>query len=207
MLELETVSPGFGNKTRRAFLQVGFLGIGSLTLADLLKLQAKAAVKPVQSDTAVILLWCGGGPSQLETYDMKPDAPSEIRGPMNAIKSNVLGINVCELLPHHAQVAEKFTIIRSVSHGHAGHPDGTFRFTSGFGQDKVGGLFGIQTSLHHRSGQSCLGNHTQRHARFARLEQRLSLVRFAGLLGRNVSCASGVARVGELAIAGEARPA
>ena len=66
MLELETVVPRRGRMSRRALLQAGFLGIGSLTLADLLKLQAQAAVKPVPSDTAVILLWCGGGPSQLE---------------------------------------------------------------------------------------------------------------------------------------------
>ena len=72
MLELETVAPGSGKTSRRGFLQAGFLGIGSLTLADLLKMQARASFKPVQSDTAVILLWCGGGPSQLETYDMKP---------------------------------------------------------------------------------------------------------------------------------------
>ena len=145
MLELETVVARPGGFSRRAFLQAGFLGIGSLTLANLLKLQAKGAAKTVQSDTAVILLWCGGGQSQLETYDMKPDAPSEIRGPMNAIKSNVPGIDVCELLPHHAQVAEKFSLIRSVNHGHSGHPDGTFRFTSGFGQDKVGGMLSSES--------------------------------------------------------------
>lgn len=145
MLELETVVARSGRMSRRALLQAGFLGIGGLTLADLLKLQAKGAIKPAQSETAVILLWCGGGQSQLETYDMKPEAPSEIRGPMHSIKSNVPGIDVCELLPLHAQVAEKFTLIRSVSHGHSGHPDGTFRFTSGFGQDRVGGMLSSES--------------------------------------------------------------
>lgn len=145
MLELETIVRRSGLVSRRALLQAGFLGIGGLTLADLLKQQAQAGFKPTASDTAVILLWCGGGPSQLETYDMKPAAPKEIRGPLNAIKTNVPGIEVCELLPEHAKVADKFTLIRSVSHGHAGHPDGTFRFTSGFGQDKVGGLLSSES--------------------------------------------------------------
>ncbi|MDB5340402.1 MAG: hypothetical protein JWN70_6021 [Planctomycetaceae bacterium] len=145
MLELETLSGRPGKMSRRGFLQAGFLGIGGLSLANLLELKAKSSVKPVQSDTAVILLWCGGGPSQLETYDMKPEAPSEIRGPMRPIKTNVSGIDVCELLPLHAQMADKFSLIRSVSHGSAGHPDGTFRFTSGFGQDKVGGMLATES--------------------------------------------------------------
>lgn len=145
MLELETVSRQADKLSRRGLLKAGFLGIGSLTLADLLKLKSQAAFKPSESDTAVILLWCGGGPSQLETYDMKPDAPAEIRGPMSPIPTNVPGIDVCELLPLHAKIADKFSLIRSVSHGHSGHPDGTFRFTSGFGQDKVGGLLSSES--------------------------------------------------------------
>lgn len=145
MLELETVVPQAGRLSRRGFLRAGFLGIGSLTLADLLKQRAAAGFKPTESDTSVIVLWCGGGQSQLETYDMKPNAPSEIRGPMQSIKTNVPGIDVCELLPHHAKVADKFSLIRSVSHGHAGHPDGTFRFTSGFGEARVGGLLNAES--------------------------------------------------------------
>lgn len=145
MLELETVVRHSGRLSRRGLLRAGFLGIGGLALADLLRLKATAAFKPSVSDTAVILLWCGGGPSQLETYDMKPDAPGEIRGPLQPIPTTVPGIDVCELLPHHAKVADKFTLIRSVHHGHSGHPDGTFRFTSGFGQDRAGGLLGTES--------------------------------------------------------------
>ena len=146
MLSLETVAATRGKLSRRALLRAGFLGIGSLSLAEMLRLRAEAGLKPHKSDTAVILLWCGGGPSQLETYDMKPDAPVEIRGPMNSIKTNVPGIDVCELLPEHAKVADKFTLIRSVHHGNAGHPDGTFRFTSGFGSDRVGGLLNSESA-------------------------------------------------------------
>jgi hypothetical protein len=145
VLELETVVRQSGRLSRRGLLRAGFLGVGGLALADLLKLKANAAFKTSVSDTAVILLWCGGGPSQLETYDMKPDAPGEIRGPLQPIPTNVSGIDVCELLPHHAKVADKFTLIRSVHHGHSGHPDGTFRFTSGFGQDRAGGLLATES--------------------------------------------------------------
>src|SRR5690606_3461609 len=139
-----------GWKTRREMLKIGFLGIGGLSLAEMLRLQSEAALEPPKSDTAVILLWCGGGPSHLETYDMKPEAPVEIRGPMHSIKTNVPGIDVCELLPEHTKVADKFTIIRSVHHGNAGHPDGTFRFTSGFGEARTGGL------LNSESAQPCI---------------------------------------------------
>jgi hypothetical protein len=114
MLTIESVEKRRGRLSRREMLKIGFLGIGSLSLADLLKLKSEASVQTTDSDTAVILLWCGGGPSHLETYDMKPEAPVEIRGPMHAIKTNVPGINVCELLPEHTKVADKFTVIRSV---------------------------------------------------------------------------------------------
>jgi len=61
----------------------------------------------------VILLWQQGGPSHMETYDMKPEAPSEYSGPLRPIHTNVSGIEVCELLPMHAKIADKFTLIRS----------------------------------------------------------------------------------------------
>ena len=146
MLTLETTGGGPGRYHRRTLLKAGFLGLGGLSLADLLRLQAEAAPSSARSDAAVILLWCGGGPSQLETYDMKPLAPAEIRGPLNPIKTNVPGIEVCELLPEHAKVADKFTLIRSVHHDEAAHPNGTFRFMSGFGKDQPGGPLGRQAA-------------------------------------------------------------
>jgi hypothetical protein len=146
MLTIESVDKRRGRVSRREMMKIGFLGIGSLSLADLLKLKSEAALKTTDSDTAVILLWCGGGPSHLETYDMKPDAPVEIRGPMHSIKTNVPGIDVCELLPEHTKIADKFTVIKSVTHGSAGHPDGTWRFTSGFGDGRVGGMLGTESA-------------------------------------------------------------
>lgn len=72
-------------------------------------------------DTAVILVWLTGGLSHMDTYDLKPEAPSEYRGDFSPIRTNVSGIEVGELLPMHAQIADKFSLIRSVSHGYADH--------------------------------------------------------------------------------------
>lgn len=119
-----------GPQTRRSFLQAGFLTLGGLGLSDLLRLRANA--DPQSSpDTSVILIWLQGGPSHMETYDLKPDAPLDYRGEMNPIATQVGGLDVCELLPLHARVANKFTIIRSISHGFANHAGGAGRFLSG----------------------------------------------------------------------------
>ena len=103
-------------------------------MADFLRLEAQAnSISGAPSkDTAVILLWQQGGPSHLETYDMKPDAPREYSGPFRPIPTNVSGIQVCELLPMHARIADKFTLIRSCSHQWGGHNDGVPMMLSGY---------------------------------------------------------------------------
>lgn len=117
-------------------MKVGFLGLGGLTLADLLRIRSQAAESDEYRTTpggkSVILLWQQGGPSHLETYDMKPDAVDDIRGPFAPINTNVPGIDVVELLPMHAQVADKFTLIRSCSHAWSGHNDGIPMMVSGY---------------------------------------------------------------------------
>jgi hypothetical protein len=123
--------------TRRDFVRAGFLGLGSLSLADLFRLRARAATA---SDTAVILAFLGGGPSHLETYDMKPSAPDTIRGPFRPIATTVPGIEVCEHLPLHARLAHRFTLIRSCTHSDAGHGEGTTRVMSGH-SPRVKGFF------------------------------------------------------------------
>ena len=122
--------------TRRDWLRVGFLGLGGLTLSDLFRLQAAGAAQ--NQDTAVLLLFVHGGPSHLETYDPKPNAPAEIRGPFGAIRTAVPGIDICEHLPRHARAARRFSLIRSCSHDEADHFAGHRRFLSGFGKLKVG---------------------------------------------------------------------
>ena len=122
--------------TRRDCLRAGLLGLGGLVLSDLLRLRAAAATET--KDTAVILLFVHGGPSHLETYDMKPDAPAEFRGPFRPIATNVPGVQVCEHLPRHTRIAHRFTLIRSCCHDQANHFEGHARFLSGYGQMKTG---------------------------------------------------------------------
>lgn len=116
---------------RRGILRAGVLGFGGLKLAELFRHRAAASPETVTRNTSVIFLFLHGGPSQLETYDLKPQAPSEVRGPCQPIKTNVAGIDVCELLPLHAQTAHRFTLIRSCTHGDGGHFEAHGRFMSG----------------------------------------------------------------------------
>ena len=129
-MEKEALCPG--PMGRRQFLRAGVAGLGVLGLADLLRLRAQAtATGSPRRDTACIFVWLDGGPSHLETYDLKPEAPAEYRGLFLPIRTKVPGIDVCELLPRHAQVADKFTLIRSCSHGEADHARGAQYMLSG----------------------------------------------------------------------------
>jgi hypothetical protein len=101
--------------SRRNFLRIGAFG-GALTLADLLRYRAQAA-DPTPRRTpnkGVIMIFLSGGASQLDTYDLKPDAPKEIRGPYSPIKTNVPGIDICEALPETAKVMDKIALLRTV---------------------------------------------------------------------------------------------
>lgn len=118
-----------GSVGRREFLRVGTLALGGLTLPDLLRLRANAGTS--RSETSVILFWMWGGPSQLETYDMKPDAPSEYRGPLNPISTNVSGMDICEYMPLQAKMADRFSIIRSLHHKMSAHNDGSIEVLTG----------------------------------------------------------------------------
>ena len=119
--------------TRRGFLKVGALGLAGLTMADHLRLKARAAQagKPL-NDTAVILFWLGGGASHIDMYDLKPDAPAEFRGEFKEIATNVPGTRVGELLPLQAQLMDKISVVRSVTHTNAGHGMGTHWMMTGY---------------------------------------------------------------------------
>jgi hypothetical protein len=114
---------------RREFLRVGTLALGGLTLPELIRNQAQAGTSP--PETSVILFWMWGGPSQLETYDMKPDAPLEYRGPLRPMRTNVPGIEICEYMPGQAKIADKFSIIRSLHHEMSAHNDGSIEMLTG----------------------------------------------------------------------------
>ena len=124
--------PGDRDRSRRSFLQAGSLLLGGLGLADLLRLRARAESEGERAaKTSVILLWMEGGPSHLETYDMKPAAPQEYRGEYSPIPTTVGGMNVCELMPLHARRAGRMTLIRSIAHTITDHPGAAGRFLTG----------------------------------------------------------------------------
>lgn len=108
---------------RRSVLKVGTLGALGFSAADLFRLRANADAesKPKPNDKSVILIWLDGGPSQFETYDPKPGAPSDYRGPWGDMKTNVPGIRISEMLPEHAKHADKMCFLRSVHHDNGDH--------------------------------------------------------------------------------------
>ncbi|MDZ4821774.1 MAG: DUF1501 domain-containing protein [Planctomycetota bacterium] len=129
-----------GNLPRRELLRLGLGGFASLSLMDLLAMRANAA--PVEANgpvakastekpTAIILVWLRGGISHLDSFDPKPNAPSEYRGPFQAVPTNVPGIHVSELVPELAKMADRYAIVRSLAQTGPGHPSGTLQMFSG----------------------------------------------------------------------------
>jgi uncharacterized protein (DUF1501 family) len=111
--------------SRRAFLQVGASTVLGLSLADLLRWRALSTTGNQGSARSVILLWLWGGPAQLDTWDPKPNAPLEYRGPFDTIPTRTTGVRICELFPQIAELSHRFSIIRSLhtqsnDHGVAG---------------------------------------------------------------------------------------
>jgi hypothetical protein len=112
--------------SRRDFLKIGGLGLGGcggLTLPNLLRLQAQGAVNPKEGPKAVIFIYMFGGPSHIDMYDLKPDAPVEIRGEFKPIQTNVPGVDICELMPLQAKIAHKMAIVRGVQTVNSHEPD------------------------------------------------------------------------------------
>jgi hypothetical protein len=119
--------------SRRSFLQAGVLGLTGLTLADVLRARAAQALAGGQAkDTSVILIWKGGGPSHLDMWDLKPEAPAEFRGEFKPIGTNVAGIDISEHLPLSARQMDKFSILRSVTHPDAGHESASHYLLTGY---------------------------------------------------------------------------
>ena len=112
--------------SRRSFLQLGITGMATVGLPQLLQARQLSKAKPAgKKNTSVILFWLDGGPSHLDLYDMKPQAPIEYRGLWKPIKTKVPEIQITELFPRQAQVADKFSIIRSL------HVDSGDHFSGG----------------------------------------------------------------------------
>ena len=105
--------------SRRGFLKMGALGLGGLSLPELLRHEARAGIR--KSTKSVILIYLVGGPPHQDMFDLKPKAPSEIAGPWRPIATNVPGIEICEAFPLMAKMMDKFTIIRSLVGNQADH--------------------------------------------------------------------------------------
>src|SRR6266700_2450208 len=134
--------------SRREFLRVGGVGILGFSLADVLQLQAQAAAAPdALKQTAawgkaksVLFVFLQGGPSHIDIWDPKPEAPSNIRGEFKPIKSNVPGIWLSEVMPQLAKQMDKATLVRSVSYTPAGlfnHTAAMYQMLTGYTPDKV----------------------------------------------------------------------
>ncbi len=112
-------------------LRAGLTGFTSLTLPGLYRARAESANADSKSDTAIILVWLRGGQSHLDTFDMKPLATSDYRGPFSPVDTNVPGIQITELYPRLSQCADRYSLLRSVAHNAGGHPAGSLRVLGG----------------------------------------------------------------------------
>ncbi len=129
---------------RRSWLRLGGLSLGALCGGlspsdSLLEAAARRAVDsegtplpPLAKDFSVILFWANGGPSHIDLFDLKPDAPTEYRGPFRPIQTAVPGMMISEELPRLASLADKFSLVRSLHHERAEHSGGTNRFLTGY---------------------------------------------------------------------------
>lgn len=130
-IESPSIIPCAGPLSRRGFMRIGLSAFGALSWPGLLRLRAENALKSPQEKTAVIMVWLPGGLSHVDSYDPKPDIGSEYRGPFKPISTKVPGMQFTELMPMHAKIADKFTILRSMNQKAGGHPAGTMQMFSG----------------------------------------------------------------------------
>jgi hypothetical protein len=119
---------------RREFLQVGFSGMLGLGLPSFLTARAQGSLTTSPRARSVILVFLTGGPSHLDTVDMKPEAPDGIRSDFKAIETKAPGIWYCEHLPQLAARADKLAVVRSLSHEHTNHLNATHQILTGYPQ-------------------------------------------------------------------------
>src|SRR6476646_1117795 len=133
MFQLEQNSRNCEGLSRRAWLKVGSLSLFGLTLPRLL--QAEAAREPAaRKDTNFILLWTNGGLANIDTLDMKPDAPIEYRGEFHPIATNLPGVTVCEHLPLMSRQMDKVCQVRTIVHQGSQHSEATHWMLTGYPQ-------------------------------------------------------------------------
>src|SRR5437588_4573414 len=113
--------------SRRSFLKLGVSGMASVGLPQLLQARQQSAPTGGTRNTSVILIWLDGGPSHMDLYDLKPDAPEEYRGIWRPIRTRVPGFDISELFPKQARVTDKFSVVRSLHHNTGDHFAGGHR--------------------------------------------------------------------------------
>ncbi len=131
------MNPSRSELSRRDLLQFGGLGMLGITLPQLLQAETQSKSRP----RSCIFIVQYGGASHLDSLDLKPEAPAEIRGPYNPIASAVPGMQMCELLPRLSRIADQFTLIRSMTHGNPGHDGGMHVCMTGHSQPTEATLF------------------------------------------------------------------
>jgi hypothetical protein len=144
-----------GRIERRALLQAGAIGLAGLGLPELLAGQALARSKNIPRKAgfgrarSCMLIWLKGGPSHLDTFDPKPDAPAEIRGQFSSIATRVPGIFFSEHVPCLAAQADKLTVVRSLTHRDNGHPSAAYEMTTGHAYPRAMNLADVSTRDDH----------------------------------------------------------
>ena len=136
--------------TRREVLRVGGLGLAGLSLADVLRLQAESP-SGAGRGKSVIMIWLRGGPSHIDSFDMKPAAPPEVRGEFQSIASNVPGIDLCEYLPRHAEMMDKLAIVRGIKSNDLGDHTPHYIMTGFPDRGKRPAFGSVVSYLHPRS--------------------------------------------------------
>ena len=118
---------------RRDFIQIGLGAMGGLGLGNLMQARAATAKAAGKSpgDVRCILVWLDGGPTHHESFDPKPDAPTEIRGDFKPMSTSVPGVHFSECIPHMAKMAHKFSVIRSICHKDPNHGGGNHYMMTG----------------------------------------------------------------------------
>jgi uncharacterized protein (DUF1501 family) len=136
--------------SRRDFLRAGTLGIGGLTLGNLLQLKAQGAVRGDSAHKAVIMVYLNGGPSHIDMYDPKPEAPDNYRGEFKPIHTNVPGMDISEMLPLQAKIADRIAIIRNMKFLQQGHAPP--ELLTGFNDGKRPSLGAVVSKLRRDAG-------------------------------------------------------
>lgn len=131
MLKLQgNLVPSASEMDRRSFLRLGVVPSVGLGLIDAANGETPAT--PARNDVSIILFFMAGGPSHIDTYDMKPAQAAEVRGPFAPIDTNLPGLSVCDLMPRHAAIADRLSVIRSLSHDLSVHDDATHWLQTGY---------------------------------------------------------------------------